>query len=79
MESHTRALVEEQRNQVVSQAKFLILLQETKAEREVRLLNRKFRFQDMELSKQFQILAELRSRKEYFKNLASLHSKKCKN
>ena len=39
MESHSRTLVKEQRNQVVSQAKFLIFLQETKAEREVRLLN----------------------------------------
>ena len=51
---------------MVSQAKFLILLRETKADREVRLLNKQFRFQDMELSKQFPILAELRSRERVF-------------
>ena len=43
MESHTRVLLEEQRSRLISQARFELLLQETKAENSVQKLQRQLR------------------------------------
>ena len=48
MESHTRVLLEEQRSQLISQARFELLLQETKAENSVQKLQRQLRSQKKE-------------------------------
>ena len=86
MESNTRALLEEQRNQFIAQAKFEILLQATKVKNAVQSLQRQLRSQDTELyiksrdceaSRQEQALmrTELQSRERAFGNLLLLRCK----
>ena len=90
MESNTRALLEEQRNQFIAQIKFAILLHETKAENAVQNLQRQLRSQETELyiksrdfesSEQEQALmrTELQCRERAFGNLLLLRCKRWKH
>ena len=86
LESHTRILLEEQKSQLISQAKFELLLQEAEAENSVEELQRQLRSQDTELHKkrrhdeasrqeQALIRAQLQSSERVFREsrIATMH------